>query len=61
MVLGLGCILAGVLIALYPQILIVLISGFFILAGVTMLVVRWQFRRAARQFDQPWGRFFMRF
>jgi len=61
MVLGLGCILAGILIALYPQILIVLISGFFILAGVTMLIVRWQFRRAARQFDQPWGRFFMRF
>ena len=61
MILGLGCILAGILIALYPQILIALISGVFIVTGLMILVVRWQFRRAARQFNQPWGRFFMRF
>ncbi len=45
MITGLFFVLAGILIALYPQILVIMIAGFLILFGVGIMITSWQFRR----------------
>jgi len=48
MVTGLLLILFGVLILLYPQLLVAMIAGLFMLFGFGMMVTAWQFRRLKR-------------
>ncbi len=45
MITGLLFILIGILIAIYPQILVIMIAGFFILSGLGIIAMSWQFRR----------------
>ena len=49
MITGLMFVLMGILIAAYPQILVMMISGVFVLFGVGMMATAWQFRRLHRQ------------
>ena len=49
MITGLFFVLAGILIAVYPQILVMMIAGFFILFGLGIMITSWQFRRFHRQ------------
>lgn len=49
MITGLFFILAGILIAVYPQILVIFISGFFILIGAGIMMMSLQFRRLHRK------------
>ena len=63
MVIGLIFIFAGVLIALFPQILVALVSGLLIMIGCTILFIRWQFRHpfdTEQQASSPIRQFFMR-
>lgn len=48
MVTGLLFILFGVLILLYPQLLVAMIAGLFMLFGAGMMLTAWQFRRMKR-------------
>ena len=50
MVTGLFFIFFGVLILLYPQLLVALIAGVFVLFWIGMMATAWQFRRLKR----PW-------
>ncbi len=45
MITGLFFILIGILIAIYPQILVILIAGFLIVFGLGIMMMSWQFRR----------------
>ena len=45
MIIGLFFVLAGALIALYPQILVIMIAGFLVLFGLGIMITSWQFRR----------------
>ena len=49
MITGLCFVIAGILIALYPQILILMISGLLIMFGLGIMAASWQFRRFKRQ------------
>lgn len=49
MVIGLFFILTGILIALYPQILVMMIAGVFVSFGLGIMITSWQFRRFHRQ------------
>ena len=46
---GLAFIALGVIILLYPQVLIAMISGFLIVFGLGMMIASWQFRRFQRR------------
>lgn len=61
MMTGLFFVVAGVIILLYPQILILMISGFFILFGLGTMITAWQFRRWRRQSRSPFVNFITRF
>jgi hypothetical protein len=45
MVTGFVFVLLGLLILYYPQILIAMVAGLFIMFGVGMMLASWQFRR----------------
>ena len=49
MITGLFFVLAGILIALYPQILIMMISGVLVMFGLGVMITSWQFRRFHKQ------------
>ncbi len=49
MMTGLVLILMGITILFYPQILVLMISGFLIAVGLGIVAVSWQFRRLRRQ------------
>ena len=49
MVLGCLLMLFGVLVAVMPQILVVLVSAFFISAGLVLCAVSWQWRQTKRR------------
>ena len=61
---GLLLILLGILITLHPKIIVVLVAGFLIASGFTMMLVSWRLRRAFRagqQSTNAWSRFIVRF
>lgn len=49
MLTGLVFVAVGVLVLLYPHILVIMVSGLFILFGLGMIAAAWQFRRLKRQ------------
>ena len=48
MIIGLFLIVAGVLIALFPQILVIMVSSTLVLAGVLICAVSWRMRQFRR-------------
>ena len=61
MVTGLFFVLLGLAILYYPQILVVLISGFLMLFGLGMMAASWQFRRLRRQSTSPFINWIVRY
>ena len=61
MMTGLFFVVAGVIILVYPQILILMISGFLILFGLGIMITAWQFRRWHRQSQSQFINFIARF
>ena len=49
MITGLAFVVFGILILLYPQLLVALIAGLCMLFGLGMMIASWQFR----QFKRP--------
>jgi uncharacterized membrane protein HdeD (DUF308 family) len=49
MIAGLMLILIGLIIFVYPQFLVMLLAGLFIMAGITTIAVSMQFRKMRRQ------------
>lgn len=61
MMTGLFFVVIGLIILVYPQILILMISGFFILFGLGIIIAAWQFRRWHRQSQSQFVNFITRF
>ena len=61
MITGLIFVLLGVMILIYPQVLIAMIAGVFILLGVGIMAVSWQFRRLRRHSVSPFVNWIVRF
>jgi len=61
MITGLFFVLAGILVALYPQILVMLISGFFILLGAGIMIASLQFRRLHRRANSRFMNWIIRY
>jgi len=49
MITGLFVVGFGVLIALFPQLLSLMVAGVFVLFGLGMMATSWQFRRMQKQ------------
>lgn len=60
MLLGIVLIVCGVLIALYPPLLSLVVATLLIFAGITVAMVGYRYKKAARQFDDPFLDFFMK-
>ena len=61
MMTGLFFILMGVLILLYPHILVVLFAGLLMLFGLGMMAASWQFRRMRKQSESRFINWIVRF
>ena len=61
MIIGLIFILAGVLIALYPPLLSIIVASILIIIGVHILLISYYYKKIAKHFDNPFMDFFVRF
>ena len=61
MVTGLFFVVTGVLILLYPQILVVMFSMLLILFGLGIMATSWQFRRLRRRSESRFINWIVRF
>jgi len=57
---GIIFIMAGILIAIYPPFLALIVATLLILTGVALLFMGYHYRRVARQIDDPFVNFFFR-
>ncbi len=61
MLLGLIFIGAGVLIAVFPELLSFIVAAFLIVVGLHILLISLYYKRASRHFDNPFVDFIFRF
>ena len=61
MFLGLLFIISGILIAVYPQLLSIIVAIFLIFVGSMLLYIRYYYRRLSKEFRDPFMDFFIRF
>jgi hypothetical protein len=61
MVIGVMLILGGILIAVFPQLLSLIVAGFLVLTGINILLISLYYKRASRNFDNPFIDFIFRF
>lgn len=60
MFLGIVLIICGVLIALYPPLLSMIVATLLIMAGIFVSIMAHSYRKAARRFNDPFVDFFMK-
>ena len=60
MLLGIILILCGVMIAVYPPLLSLIVAGLLIAIGVITIMVGLNYKKAAKRFDDPFLDFFMK-
>ena len=61
MLTGLALIGLGMLIALFPQIVVAMVSGFFMMLGLGVCIASWRLRRLRRQSGSPLVNWITRF
>ena len=61
MIFGVFLIACGILIALYPQLLSLIVASVLIFAGVLFISLGYSYRKLSKQADDPVTRFFIRF
>ena len=61
MIIGILFIIAGIMIAVYPPLLSLIVASLLIVIGLTILMASLHYKRMARQFDDPFLNFFIRF
>ncbi len=61
MVIGIIFLIAGILIAVYPMLLSLIVATMLICIGVFIISVNYHYRKTARHFDDPFMDFFIRF
>ncbi len=61
MIVGIFFIVAGILIALYPPLLALVVATLLIYIGVALTMISWRFKKMHRHFSDPFADFFIRF
>jgi len=61
MITGLSFVILGVLVLIYPQILVAMISGVLVLFGLGMMATSWQFRRLRRHSESRFINWIIRY
>ena len=60
MVSGIILIICGILIAMYPPLLSLVVAILLIFAGIVLCVVSYRYKKMARNFDDHFINFFMK-
>ena len=61
MLTGFSFVIMGLLVLFYPQILVLMFSGFLILFGVGMMIASWQFRRLRKHSESQFINWIVRY
>jgi uncharacterized membrane protein HdeD (DUF308 family) len=56
---GIMLIVCGLLIAMYPPLLSIVVATLLIMSGVIVLMLWYRFKSTSRKFDDPFMGFFM--
>ncbi|MCK4852156.1 MAG: hypothetical protein KAS86_03490 [Candidatus Omnitrophica bacterium] len=60
MIAGVILIISGIMIALYPPLLSLIVAVLLIFAGAVLVSVSYGYRKKERRFDDPFLNFFMK-
>ncbi len=61
MIVGVFFIVAGILIALYPPLLSLVVATLLISIGIVLTLLSYRFKKMHRHFSDPFADFFIRF
>ena len=61
MILGIMLILSGILIAVYPPLLSLVVAVILILIGISLISMSYHYKKISKRIDNPFFNFFMRF
>lgn len=61
MIVGIFLIGAGIMIALYPPLLSIVVASLLIVAGISLALVSYHFKKMNRNYSDPFTNFFMKF
>jgi hypothetical protein len=61
MLLGVIFIVAGILIAVYPQLLSLIVAGVLIFLGIIFISISHHYKKVSKHIDNPFVDFFIRF
>jgi len=60
MLLGILLMIGGVLIALYPPLLSIIVAAILVASGTILTVIGYRMKKMSRKFDDPFIDFFMK-
>ncbi|MFC1576522.1 DUF3096 domain-containing protein [Candidatus Omnitrophota bacterium] len=61
MALGILFMIMGILIAVFPDLLRIIVAAFLIMIGATLASMSWHFKKIKREADNPFVDFFIKF
>jgi len=61
MIIGIIFIMAGILIAVYPALLSLIVASVLIFLGISFMIVSYHYKKISKQLENPYIDFFIRF
>jgi uncharacterized membrane protein HdeD (DUF308 family) len=61
MLLGIIFIVAGILIAIYPPLLSLIVAALLIFLGISLVSISYHYKKACKRLENPYLDFFIRF
>jgi len=61
MLVGILFVLAGILIALYPPLLSIIVAGVLVFTGISFVLVSYNYKKLTKSSENPFVDFFIRF
>jgi len=61
MAIGIIFIIVGILIAMYPALLSIIVAAFLIMIGIILASISYHYKKSQREADNPFVDFFMKF
>ena len=60
MIIGIILIISGILIAVYPPLLSLIVAGLFMSAGTILAVMGYRYKKMSKSFNDPFMDFFIK-
>ena len=60
MLLGVIVLLSGILIAIYPPLLSLIVAAILVFIGISLIAISYHYKKASKHIDNPFVDFFMR-